>query len=224
MITPKQLPLSEEHYNAKVTKKTQIVLHHTAGSHRPDYTIQGWAATSTRVGAHLVIGGKSTSGDATYDGAVYQCVDYKYWLWHLGLKAGTCQAPHGAVDGASVGIEICNYGALTKQADGTFLHYLNKPVPQDQVVDLGFEWRGYQYWHAYTDAQLATLKEFIPQLSATLGFSLEKGKVWTVDDFKFDPNGYMQKPLAFHVSYRTDKVDLNPQPKLIAMLNEIHAA
>jgi len=223
MTTVTQHLLSADHYNAVESTKKQIVLHHTAGSSNPIAVIDGWAATTTKVGAHLVVGGISRKGDATYDGQVYQSADYKYWLWHLGIKAGQTTIPHGVLDSQSVGIEICNYGWLTKSADGTYLTYLGNTVPEDQVVDLGTAWRGYQYWHKYTDAQLATIKELVPELADQFGITLEKGRTFDLDDFNVDIDGSSTKAVAFHVSYRADKWDLSPQPNLIQVLNDIHA-
>lgn len=222
MTSVTQRLMSADHYNGTQTKKTQIVLHHTAGGSNPAAVIDGWAATTTKVGAHLVLGGISTKGDTSNDGKLLQAVDYKYWLWHLGIKAGATKIPHGQLDGQSVGIEICNYGWLTEK-NGVYSTYLNTTVPADQVTDLGTEWRGYRYWHKYTDAQLATLRAFIPELAATLGVTLEKGRVFTLADFNVDIDGSAKRGLAFHCSYRADKWDLCPDPRVIQMLNDIHA-
>ena len=215
--------LAAEHYNAVVSTKKQIVLHHTAGSSDPTAVIQGWAATTTKVGAHLVLGGISRKGDAKYDGKVYQAVDYRYWLWHLGIKAGQTTIQHGVLDSQSVGIEICNYGWLTKNAAGAYVTYLGNIVPADQVVDLGTPWRGYQYWHRYTDAQLATVKELVPELADQFGITLEKGRTFDLDDFNVDIDGSAKKAVAFHASFRQDKWDTYPSPALIDVLNQIHA-
>jgi N-acetyl-anhydromuramyl-L-alanine amidase AmpD len=216
--------MSSDHFNNEVTKKTQIVLHHTAGSSNPINVIQGWEVTTTKVGAHFVIGGLSSTGDTTYNGKVCQVVDEDKWIWHLGIKtANAPNVPHGYVDKKSIGIEICCWAQLTKQANGTFLNYVNKPISKQYVCDLGFEWRGFQYYHEYTDAQIASLKDLISQLCDTHGIVLEKGRMFTVNDFETDIDANKDRPLAFHLHFRRDKWDMFPSPKLIAMLNEIHA-
>lgn len=218
-----QYPLTRSHYNQTETKKKQIVLHHTAGSSDPKAVVDYWATTTTRVGSHLVLGGVSRKGNTVDDGQMYQAVDYKYWLWHLGIKAGRTKIAHGVLDSQSVGIEICNYGWVTRNDAGAYINYVNGVVPEDQVVDLGTEWRGYRYWHKYSDGQIATLREFIPELADQLGIVLERGRVFTWDDFAVDIDGNADKAVAFHVNFRQDKWDCSPQPNLIQMLNEIHA-
>lgn len=211
--------MPDAQYVKELTKKRRIVLHHTAGSHRPDYTIQGWESNAERIAVALVIGGKSTTnGDASFDGKTYQAFDPKYWAWHLGAK-GT----NGVYDKESTGIEVCNYGGLTKLKDGTFLNYVNKPVPADQVCDLGYVWRGYRYYHAYTDAQIAELEKVIPYLHELHGIAIEKGRVFTAADFETDISKFAKHAVNFHVNFRADKNDMSPQPKLIAMLNRVHA-
>jgi len=213
--------LSVEHFNNEVSYETQFVLHHTASGGNPETVIDGWAATTDRVGAHLVIGGK-TPGSSEFDGVVYQAVPFDKWLWHLGIPAGVSHIPHGVIDSQSIGIEICNWGPIVKNGNGHFVNYVGGVVPDDEVVELSTAWRGYVYWHAYTDAQLATLKVLLPQLSAELNIPIEKGRVFTAADFETDVDEFAKKPLAFHVNFRHDKFDLHIDPKLIATLNEIH--
>lgn len=211
--------MPDAQYVKEITAKKRILLHHTAGSHRPDYTIQGWETDPERIATALVVGGKSTTnGDTSFDGKTYQAFDTKYWAWHLGAK-GT----NGVYDKDSVGIETCNYGGLTPLKDGKFLNYVKKLVPADQVCDLGYVWRGYRYYHAYTDAQIAELEKLIVYLHELHGLKLEKGRVFTVADFETNIVKFSKHTVNFHVNFRADKNDMSPQPKLIAMLNRVHA-
>ena len=86
--------LEDGEYFKKTTHKDTICLHHTAGGHRPDWTIACWEQDKNSAGAKLpvatpyVIGGKSTSdGSVEFNGKVYRCHDDAFWAHHLGVKA-----------------------------------------------------------------------------------------------------------------------------------------
>ena len=88
-----QYPLEKGEYYEEIIKKDTIFVHHTAGSHRTDFTIEGWEKDRSKSGEKLpvatayVIGGISTTDkDSKYDGLIYQTFDDKYWAHHLGLK------------------------------------------------------------------------------------------------------------------------------------------
>lgn len=208
--------LPDKQYVKQETKKTQIVLHGTSGGHRPDWTIDGWAGDPEKIATHFVVGGKSiTDGDTKFDGKTYQAILEKYWAWNLGVKGS-----NGACDKSGLGIEICNYAYLTKSANGVFYNYVRKPVPANQVCDLGFKWRGYQYWHAFTDAQIAEVKTLILELANR--HSINVKRKWDLSSFETKPWREVQKlGLVTHCEYRRDKFDLSPQPKLIEMLNSL---
>lgn len=167
---------SDEYFHTEFNK-TIIYLHHTAGSHRPDWVVSGWDKDSNsdgsirRIATPFVIGGKSTSdGDESWDGVIVRAFPEKMWAWHLGA-ANT----NGAFDKISIAIEICNYGQLTRGKDGVFYNYVNKPVPPDQVVELPNQFRGFKYYHKYTDKQLQSLRELLLYLSNTFGINLRMG-------------------------------------------------
>jgi N-acetyl-anhydromuramyl-L-alanine amidase AmpD len=208
-------------YNNESTKKTQIVIHHTAGSYRPDFSIHGWVTENNRVGAHFCIGGLASNGDKSFDGKIYQAVPQAKYVYHLGIKGA--ENDHELHDKSSIGIELCNWGALTKTATGEYINYVHQQVPASQVVDLGAPFRGSRYYHAYTDAQLQALAVLIPALVKSNGIVLEKGRKFTVADFAKDIPTFSKKAVAFHVNYRLDKWDCSCQPKLIQLLDQLHA-
>jgi N-acetyl-anhydromuramyl-L-alanine amidase AmpD len=212
------LPLPASQYNVIKTVKNHIVLHHTAGGNDPRNVIQSWSADPARVCAHYVVGGISTrNGDASQDGLVYRAVPEEFYGWHLGL---TDTQAH---DKDSVAIEVCNYGYLVKGADGKFYTYVHNVVPNDQVVDLGFEYRGYRYWHKYTDAQIASLSTLILLIATNHAIEFEKGRVIDTTSFNLNEAFFTTKALYMHVNVRSDKWDMAPQPNLITMLQKLHA-
>ena len=116
-----------EYVEEKTTKNT-IYLHHTAGSHRADWTIDGWNKDRTSTNARLrvatafVIGGPDKMGTDKdgMDGKVFRAYNEDFWAHHLGLKTEN----NSILNRQSIGIEICNYGPLTKTKDGKFLTYV----------------------------------------------------------------------------------------------------
>ena len=176
MDIKKQYLESEEYYHDIVTKKT-IYLHHTAGSHRPDWVISSWERDKTGSGGvrHIatayVIGGKSTrNGNTDFDGVVIECHPPEKWAHHLGIKAYN----NKKLNQESIGLEICNYGPLHIIGDEYF-NYVNGKVPAGDVVDLGYEFRGFRYYHAYTPAQIEATKNLIVKLGNDFNIDIKKG-------------------------------------------------
>jgi hypothetical protein len=167
---------SDEYYPVDF-KKTTIYLHHTSGSHNPSWVIQGWDkdhnsdGSASKIATSFIIGGKSTrDGDNSWDGVVVRCFPESQWAFHLGAK-GT----NGMFDKISIGIEICNYGYLTKSKTGQFMTYVNTPVPADQVIELVTPFRGYKYYHKYTDKQIVSLRELLVYLGNKFNINLKLG-------------------------------------------------
>lgn len=217
----KQQLLSPAQYVNETTKKTQIVIHTTSGSYRPDYVVQGWEADPSRIATHFVIGGLSISGDTTWDGVVVQAVPEDKYAYSLGVKGAVNQG--NILDKSCIGVELCNWSYLVKSKTGEFLNYVNKPIPPAQVTTLDKPYRGYVYYHSITDRQLVSLKQLIQGLCKRHGIVLEQGKVFSDVDFEFDPVRASKQSVTFHSCYReTGKWDCPPLPNLVKMLNELH--
>ncbi len=223
--------LEKGEYIEEKTKKNTIYLHATAGSHRADWTIDAWNKdrTSTksrlRVATAFVLGGldkKGTDKDGM-DGKLYRAFDEDYWANHLGLK----KPNNLLLNKQSIGIEICNYGPITKSKDGKFLTYVNSEIDPSQVCDLGFKFRGYQYYHKYTTKQIETLRELLIHLSTKHGINLKDGLYTILDKpngggFEVNEDALSGKPGVWsHTSVRKDKFDVFPQPELIQMLKTL---
>jgi hypothetical protein len=178
--------LPEDEYFPEITDKKSIVLHHTAGSHRPDWVISSWdrdktkGGKSLRVATHYVVGGKSTrDGNTDWDGVIVEAFDLKNWAHHLGTK----NSNNSLLNKQSIGIEICNYGPLTKSQNGQFFTYVNSLVPEEDVIDLGRNFRGYRYYHNYTDKQIESIKYIIYSLSEKYSIDVCKGINELFEDF-----------------------------------------
>ncbi len=172
-----ETPLTPGEWVAEVTQKDTIYLHHTAGGHVPEGVVSWWDkdrshGNRVRVGTSYVIGGRSTRApDTSHDGRILRCFPEEHWAYHLGVND-----PGGVLNGKSIGIELCNYGQLVlSQQDGRFYNYVQHPVPDDQVVDLGRPFRGFRYYHKYTDKQLDALRRLMLDIADRHPVDLTKG-------------------------------------------------
>ena len=217
----KQIPMKESQYIKEETKKVQIVLHHTAGNSSGPATIKMWDADDRgRIATCVTISGNGLSKD-TFDGEICQAFSSKYWAYHLGIKPDVFRAmkvPYQSIDRIAIGIEICNWGPLRK-VGSKFLNYVNREVPASQVCELEKPYKGHKYYHAYTDAQIESVRQLLVYWSETYVIPLKynANDMWDVS-----VNALSAKPGVYtHNSYRRDKTDISPQPKMIAMLESI---
>lgn len=225
-IADHMLPPSE-YCNSQVTKYEYIFLHHTSGWHNPTAVVDDWAADSRgRIGTQYVIGGRSISNqtDNHDDGKIIKCIPDGYWAYHLGST--TAHGINSYMHKNSIGIEICNFGWL-QQKNGKFYTYTNNLVEPAFVTKLDKPFRGYQYWHSYTDKQINALYELLKYLGAKYNINLNNGlKQWInagTDAFGYNINATAGKikGILSHTNVRKDKTDVYPHPGLIQMLKSL---
>ena len=216
-----QVPLGYYEYIREQHEKAQIVLHHTAGNSSGVNTIRQWNNDKRgRIATCVCISGKGNSKNS-YDGEIVQAFSSKYWAYHLGLKSDVFRSfelPYRPLDKTSIGIEICNWGSLEKRGD-KFYNYVNREVPLDQVCELDEPFKGRKYYHAYTDAQIESVRQLLVYWNKIYGIPLDyiEKNMWDLSK-----DALSGKPgLYTHNSYRKDKSDISPQPKIIKMLSEL---
>jgi len=217
-----------------------IFIHHTAGWHNPYRTINHWNNDSRgRVGTEFVIGGQSIKGnDDEFDGDIVKCIPDGAWAGHLG-RTGSYDMHRN-----SVGIEVNNFGYLTKGGyrgevrgkrtwikgdPDKFYTYVGTVAHPNQVCDLGYEFKGYQYWHNYTDNQIESLRNLIMFISnrndidVSIGLAewLETEKPADAFEFKKDAWSGEVKGILSHSNVRKGKSDMYPHPKLVEMLKSL---
>ena len=222
--------LPPDQFEQTETPKCQLYIHHTASNPSPYDAITWWNTTPEKVGTAFIIG--RGNGTTTYqgkpvswvDGAIIQTFPSKNWAWHLGLKlehlrvAGSKAKSNAWLNQNSIGIEINNWGPLTKTAKG-YTNYLNTVVPDKDVIELTTPWRGFKYFERYTEAQMDFLGELLVFL----------GQKWNIPtkyqgDRIFDIciDALQGNSGVFtHASVRPDKTDCSPQPILINLLKSI---
>lgn len=189
----KQLPLKSDQYYQTVYKKTHIFCHHTAGGSAAS-SIAHWASNPEHIATPYII---------DRDGTIYETYDPKYWAYHLGVKGLT------SLEKASIGIEICSYGAL----DANGKTYTGKIIPPEKRVKVDF--KGQLFWEKYTDEQIASLKILLPYLIDRFKIPLQSNRknFWEYQDpAKLPPGIYS------HTSVRKDKLDIFPQKELLDLV------
>lgn len=201
-------------------------IHHTAGWDNPYSTVDSWNRdTRGRVATQYVIGGSNVQGKkAIHDGIAVECFPDNYLGWHLGKVGGF------SISKFSGGVELCNFGYLTKK-NGKYYTYVDTEVKPEFVCDLGYKFRGHQYWHAYTAAQLESLrllllhlKDIYPKMDLVHGLpKLLKAGMNPAEAFEFNREAYEAKQFGLwtHTNVRKDKYDCFPQPELVELLKNI---
>jgi N-acetyl-anhydromuramyl-L-alanine amidase AmpD len=226
-----ELMLSSDEYvteYGKIKNRKQIFLHHTSGWNDPYATIKSWERDDRgKIGTHFVIGGINLKNDdSKFDGMIVKCIPDEYFGWHLGStsKDGINFEMHKT----SIGIEICNFGYLIEK-NGKYFTYTGQQVPAKYVEDLGFKFRGYRFWHKYTDAQISALEHVLKMLSKKYSIDLSKGlanNLLTMSSnnaFEYSKDAVSGKitGILSHTNVRKDKTDVSPQKNLVEMLKKI---
>lgn len=225
--------ISDDLYIKEEVKKNTIWLHHTSGGSRPDWSIGGWEKdylkdksgnpvigadgniVNLKVATSYIIGRKSSStGESLWDGKILKTFDDRYWAHHLGIIDNNFME----LNSSSIGIELCNYGPLTVGMDGRFYNFINKPIPESEVVKLNKPYRGYEYYERYTDAQIESTRNLIIYLIKRWQIPIDS-KIYNENWFNFDKKWASTGGLRSHSQIRRDKFDIFPQPEMIQMLN-----
>jgi N-acetyl-anhydromuramyl-L-alanine amidase AmpD len=211
-----QVPFLESQYVKEETNKTQIYLHHTAGNASGVATFKFWESNKERVATCVCI-----SGPGANDGQVVQGFSSKYWAFHLGLKESTFNnvgLPYKSIDKNSIGIEICNWGNLTKVGD-KFFTYTNREIPANEVIELDVPYKGQRFFHNYSNAQIESVKNLLLLWKVRYNIPLKyRDDIWQISK-----NALSGVPGVYtHNSVRNDKIDIYPHPKMIEMLKSLN--
>jgi N-acetylmuramoyl-L-alanine amidase len=177
---------------------TLVVLHYTAG---PTYTsaIGGFKGAGTS--SHFVL---------DVDGTTYQTLPDDVVAYHAGESS---RKGRTSCNSFARGIEICNWGLLTKTPAGTFETWAKKPVPENFV----FAAQDGTFWHTYPDVQLEGLYALCSHLFAkTPSLTDIAGHSVIAPKRKVDPGPALKKPslckqLQALVGTRGGILDIDPR-------------
>jgi hypothetical protein len=196
-------------------KKQWIFLHHTAGWENPYQVADMWARDNRgNVATEFILGGPSVkNGNTKYDGDLIQCFPEGGYGWHT----GTGNSP---MHRNSVAVEVCNMGQIVNGKT-----YVNSLADPSQVVKLAKPFRGFQFWHRYSDEQIRVLKGWILYCANKYNIDPRVGLVeWVkqkgADGFDvLDVRKAESTPGMYsHTNVLRGKVDMFPQQELIDML------
>jgi N-acetyl-anhydromuramyl-L-alanine amidase AmpD len=203
--------LSKDQYVDELTDKRQIYLHHTAGGPDAVAVAKYFNNKVGKVATAFIIGNRGT---------IVQCFSSKNWAYHLGLKQEVFEesgVPYKSLDKISVGIEICNYGPLTKK-NGYYYNYVGGKVDYTEVTILDKKYKGHIYWQKYTDAQIESTRQLLVYLCDQ--YKIPKTYFATI--FDIDKRALKGESGIFtHNSVRKDKSDIYPCPRMITMLESL---
>ena len=207
--------MPEDAYFKGPVKKQWLFLHHTAGWENPYQVADMWARDNRgNVATEFILGGQSIKdGSSKFDGEIIQCFPEGGYGWHTGTG-------NSVMHRNSVGIEVCCMGQIV---DGKT--YVGTKADPSQVVKLAKPFRGFQYWHRYSDQQINTLKNWILFMSNKYNIDPRVGLVeWVrakgADGFDvLDLTKANSTPGMYsHTNVMKGKVDMFPQQELIDML------
>ena len=204
--------LTNGQYITEPTEKKSIFLHHTCGLNA-EGAWRWWNSTPDRVGTAYIIG---------RDGTVVECFDPSNWAFHLGIKGDHFQ------DKCSVGIELVSAGGLYLM-DGEYRFYPLWPnktrftvIPKEDVVSIPAGWRGYKFFHKYTDAQILATEELINMLAEKFP-TIPLGKTGTkFYEYNEKVVGNRLGGIWAHSSVREDKSDIYPDVNLLKMVSRLN--
>lgn len=218
-----QYPLEDHEYVHQETEKDTIILHHTAGNHNPKSVVDWWnmdynlneegEKVPRLVATHYIIGGNPPTRIINVtDGKIMQCFDEKYWAGHVGKNV---------VDNRSIGIEICNWGALRMNKDGFLFNEGKEQMNPEDCYNI--DYRGFKWYHKYTNKQIESLIWLIEDIRSR---HPKMQSNWAnLLQYK-DPFGDLPvistglKGLFTHGNIIPQKSDISPYPPLIEALKK----
>lgn len=218
-----QCPIPDVQYFKSANDKHQIILHHSAGWDNARGMFAGWAADKQRV---------ATCAGITDDGTIYQCFGSEYWAWHINViskgNAIKNKSPfrqymtyeHAEqLERESVAVEICNWGPLLFDGNATFKTWAGTKIKDEKrVIEYTSKFRNAAYYERYTDKEIEALWKLIRYWAERYDIpTTYRPEMWDVS-----PNAVAGLPGVWtHVSFRSDKSDMHPQPELIEMLKSL---
>ena len=210
-----QVDFPDDQYYKKQTAKKQLVLHHTVSGQGVNGDINWWRSTADHIATAIIVDWK---------GGIYQCFSSKYWGHHLGIHASN----NVALNKASIGIEIDAWGGLVRKKKDWYpakwdkdlkKHVANtKVAPIKKVQQYSHGFRGFYGFEKYTDEQIEAVRQLLVYWRDVYDIPLDYNEdMWDISQLALSG----EAGVWTHVSYRKDKSDCHPQPKLVKMLKSL---
>lgn len=189
-----------EFFNEPV-KKDEFVIHHTAGwvvdkhgKNNMNFFADWNNSPNSKIATAYSIG---------YDGTIYEHYNPINWSYHLGMStAGSLQKTK-----ESIGVELSNEGALSKDANGEWKFWAGKyNRPQD--IPIEHAWRGEKFWAPYSADQMLS----VCKLTAYVHFRYDVPLAFSINALDYLPEIVDRnfKGVYSHGNVRKDKTDVSP--------------
>lgn len=195
-----KIEFPKEQFVNEMTKKVQIILHHTVSSNSTS-PVQFWKSNPERVAVPYVI---------AKDGTVLQLFDSCYWGFHIGKGSDADD------NRCAIGIELVNEGILQPDGKGGYTWFDGKIKFSGKVHEAMYEWRGSKFFAAYTEAQYDSLAGLLPLLCEKHNIPLLLHASMDCDRNNFGKPGVFS-----HRNFRPDKTDLSPAFDWMRLLEKI---
>lgn len=197
-------------YYTTETQKNMIVWHHSAGWDDARGMFSWWLRDGRK---HV-----ATSVGIDDEGKLYKGFDEKYWAHHIGCKVNDFNqfglpSINSQLNRQSIGVEVCNAGAL----DDFGVTWYGHELPKDKVVEVNF--RDKRYYEKITDKECDTLKYWtlLNALRYSIPLYYREFEMWNVS--KEALSGVAG--IYTHNSFRRDKTDISPQENVIKAAKEL---
>jgi len=199
--------ISHNQFIKQINKKKQIFLHLTESGPNADSILNSWGESAAPATAYII---------DRRDGSIYEIFNPSYWSFHLGVKS-----TRGRLDKQSIGISLCNWGALYENNEA-FWSYTRKEVPQSDVDEMHWvNWKGHKFFESITDEQIESLEKLLRFLVDKYEIKVQSEFDETFFDFNQEVIDKNLPGIWSHGSVRQDKIDLFPTEKITEMLNRI---
>jgi N-acetyl-anhydromuramyl-L-alanine amidase AmpD len=171
-------------------------------------TFEWWLTDPKPIGTAYII---------ARNGTIHEVFPPECWAYHLGYGSRVDER-------RSIGIELASEGALMER-NGR-LYCFDRISPRTMFsaksYDLGYAWRGYRYFDAYEEAQLAATIELVSDLR--LRFNVPPAvlkNVQTAVPAIYVSSQRLWNGIVGHAHLRDDKTDVHPGFDWNRLVNEL---
>lgn len=188
LIDTETYKLNENNYHKENYDKTQIVIGHSTQKGMSHYA--GWIYRLNGKNK------KTATFTITKEGNIYQHYDPKYYSSFVNNQQ----------DKASISIILENIGWFRKDSMiDRYVDWLGNSYKKNNEEVLNKRWRNYTYWDRYTDKQMKSLTEILPELCQN--YNIPKD---FIGHNVFDENVDLFKGITFRSNYYQEATDISP--------------
>lgn len=215
--------IDNKFYYNKKTKKNTIWIKNTFSLLNPYDYIGNWNKYEERdkdgnlkdkklkTSIHYTIGGFNKE-NPKWDGKVIKNFDDNYWSYHSPFLS-----TNKRLNQMSISIEICNLGPLL-YIDDKFYTKSGILVEESEVYEL--EFRGYKYWHKYTNSQIESLRKLLSYLVEKHNIDINSDEI-NNDWFEFHKKWSSVGGIRTDSQVSFEKTGINPHSEIIEVLKTI---